>query len=103
VSALVCARVFVKPLIDRLLGRPLENALISARLGKVMKENDLRQDYVRAMLERRSDGALVATPFDVQDSSMQRTLAAAQCLIVRPPHAPRAEVGSPVEVLPLDF
>ena len=34
---------------------------------------------------------------------MQRTLAEADCLIIRPPHAPAAAAGSPVEVLPLDF
>jgi molybdopterin molybdotransferase len=103
VSALVCARIFVKPLIDRLLGLAPENPTVTARLGKAMKANDVRQDYVRATLERRPDGTLAATPFDIQDSSMQRTLAEADCLIIRPPHAPEAGAGSPVDVLPLDF
>ena len=73
VSALVCARIFVKPLIDRLLGREPETPTVTALLGKAMGANDLRQDYVRATLERQPDGALAANPFDVQDSSMQRT------------------------------
>jgi molybdopterin molybdotransferase len=103
VSALVCARIFVKPLIDRLLGLRPENPTVMARLGKAMKANDVRQDYVRATLEREPDGTLTAIPFDIQDSSMQRTLAEADCLIIRPPNAPQAGAGSPVEVLPLDF
>ena len=32
---------------------------------------------------------------------MQRVFADADCLIVRPPHAPPAEAGSEVMVLPL--
>ena len=103
VSALVCARIFVKPLIDRLLGREPETPTVTALLGKAMGANDLRQDYVRATLERQPDGALAANPFEIQDSSMQRTLAEADCLIIRPPHAPAAPAGSTVEVLPLDF
>ncbi len=103
VSALVCARIFIKPLIDRLLGLGPENPILTARLGHDMKANDLRQDYVRATLERRPDGSLITTPFPVQDSSMQHTLAEADCLIIRPPHAAAAAAGSPVEVLPIDF
>ncbi len=95
VSALVCARIFVKPLIDRLLGLPPENPIIAARLGKDMKANDLRQDYVRATLERRPDGSLIATPFPVQDSSMLRTLAEADCLIIRAPARGGCAGGQP--------
>jgi molybdopterin molybdotransferase len=103
VSALVCARIFVKPLIDRLLGLPPEHPMVTARLGTAMPANDLREDYVRARLEHHPDGTLTATPFDIQDSSMQKTLARAGCLIIRPPHAAAAASGSAVEVLPLDF
>jgi molybdopterin molybdotransferase len=103
VSALVCARLFLKPLLDAFLGRPPEDNLIPARLGTALPPNDTRQDYVRARLTRAEDGALVATPFTVQDSSMQRTLAEAAAFIVRPPHAPAAEPGSVVSILPVDF
>ena len=43
----------------------------------------------------------MATAFDVQDSSMMATLTAADCLIVRPPHAPAAAAGERVQILPL--
>ena len=33
VSALVCARLFLKPLIDALLGLPVGDDLVEARLG----------------------------------------------------------------------
>jgi molybdopterin molybdotransferase len=34
---------------------------------------------------------------------MLRTLAEAECLIVRPPHAVAAAAGDRVEILPIDF
>jgi molybdopterin molybdotransferase len=68
-----------------------------------MPENDTRQDYVRARIARGTDGILIATPFDRQDSSMQRTLAEAGALILRKPHAPAAAEGDWVEVLLVDF
>ena len=104
VSALVCARIFLKPMLDRLLGCERdEPESRPARLGVPLAANDRRQDYLRARMAGDGDGSLVVTPYDRQDSSMLRTLAAADCLIVRPPHAPAAPAGATVDVLPLDF
>jgi molybdopterin molybdotransferase len=103
VSALVCARLFLKPLLDGLLGLSTDEPVVEARLGVAMKANDGRQDYVRATLELAPDGSRTATPFARQDSSMQRTFRTAHCLIVRPPHAADASAGSLVAILPLDF
>ena len=101
VAALVCARIFLKPLVDALLGLPYTDDFIAARLGAPLKENDKRQDYLRARLERAADGTFTATAFGVQDSSMQRLLFEAECLILRPPFAAAAEEGDTVRVLPL--
>ncbi|MGH6908343.1 MAG: molybdopterin molybdotransferase MoeA [Aestuariivirga sp.] len=103
VSALVCARLFLKPLLDTFLGLAADEPVMEARLGAAMKANDGRQDYVRASLALAPDGGRTATPFAKQDSSMQRTFRDAHCLIVRPPHAPEAPVGTPVPILMLDF
>lgn len=103
VSCLVCARLFLKPLVDSLLGFDASESLVEARLGGAMKENDLRQDYVRSRLERKPDGTLLATPYAKQDSSMQRLMAEAECLIIRAPLAPAAQAGETVKILPLDF
>ncbi len=103
VSALVCARLFLKPLLDKMLGLPAGDDLVEARLGAAMKENDGRQDYVRATLEVAPDGSRTVTPFSRQDSSMQRTFREAHVLIVRPPHAPPANMGDFVKILGLDF
>ena len=103
VSSLVCARLFLKPLIDALLGLPMGDDLVEARLGASMKENDSRQDYVRATLRESPDGSRTVIPFAVQDSSMQRTFREAQALIVRPPFARVAGEGDVVKILRLDF
>ncbi len=103
VSALVCARLFLKPLLDGLQGLPAEEAPATARLGASMNANDSRQDYVRAKLEIAADGSRIATAFNKQDSSMQRTFRNAHCLIIRPPNAPEAGEGNLVPILNLDF
>lgn len=103
VSALVCARLFLKPLIEALLGLPTGDDLVEARLGASMKANDSRQDYVRATLVEAPDGSRTVTPFAKQDSSMQRTFREAQALIVRPPQAKVAGQGDVVQILRLDF
>lgn len=100
VSALVCAHVFLKPLLRKLLGLPTVNLLASARLGWAMPANDGRQDYVRARLAF-GDGEWLATPFPVQDSSMLATFADADALIVRPALAPAAGAGDEVAIVPL--
>ncbi len=103
VSALVCARLFLKPLLDAMLGLATGDDLAEARLGTAMKENDGRQDYVRARLAIAADGSRTVTPFSKQDSSMQRTFREADALIVRPPHAPAADKGDLAKILLLDF
>jgi molybdopterin molybdotransferase len=102
VSAFVCALLFLRPAIERLSGVTAEALPFeSARLGAPMKANDQREDYVRASLARDNDGWIV-TPFPVQDSGMLRTLALADALILRRPHAPAADSGQTVQILRLD-
>lgn len=97
VASLVCSHLFIRPLLARLGGRPDEAAAVDAVLGVPMAANDLRQDYVRAKVERRNE-SLVATPFPIQDSSMLRTFAEAGGLVIRPPFAPAAEAGDACKV-----
>ena len=99
VSTVVCALLFLKPALDRLSGAPTETAPQStARLGVALSKNDQRQDYLRSRLAHAADGVLEVFPFEAQDSSMMRLLAAADCLVVRPPHAPAVAAGT---ILPI--
>jgi molybdopterin molybdotransferase len=100
VSTLVCSLLFLKPALDRLSGLPDDNEpQQTARLGVALKQNDRRQDYLRARLVRAADGVLEAVPFEVQDSSMMRPLAASDCLVMRPPHAPALPAGAEVPIV----
>ncbi len=103
VSALVCARIFLKPLIGIMLGMDGRDVPVMARVATALPANDERQDYLRATLRYEEDGARVAQVFSKQDSSMQRHLRDADCLIVRPPRAPEVAKGALVPVLLLDY
>lgn len=101
VSTLVCAYLFLEPLVRHLARlRPAERKA-QAVLASPLPANDKRQDYVRTRLARRTDGTLSATPFGRQDSSMMQLFAAADGLVVRPPGAAEAPAGETVEVLVL--
>jgi molybdopterin molybdotransferase len=103
VSAYVCGFLFLVPLIRRLLGNSdVQAATETAVLGRDLPANDERADYLRASLARAPDGGLIATPFEVQDSSMVGLLAAADCLVIRAPYAPAASAGSPCTIVKFD-
>ncbi len=101
VSSYVCSVLFLRPALLRMQGLdPIERRL-KARLAVSIKQNDQREDYMRASLSRSPDGELIANPFESQDSSLVTVLARADCLIVRPPFAPAASKDDTVEILPL--
>jgi len=95
VSAFVTARIFLIPLIAHLSGAadPFPAPRI-ATLGEPLPANGPRADYLRAA--HRADTVMAAA---IQDSSMLRALARADCLIVRAPYAPAANPGDSVEIL----
>ncbi len=103
VSALVCAILFLVPALNALLGLPADPPPVTqAELGAAVPANDSRADHLRATLRPSDSGALIATPFPVQDSSMLRRLALADGLILRPPLAPALPAGALVQVIRLD-
>jgi molybdopterin molybdotransferase len=97
VSVAVTARLFLLPLVAQLSGAadPLPRTRV-ATLGEDLPANGGRTDYVRAVTRA---GLVHAAA--VQDSSMLRTLARSDCLVVRPPHAPAARAGDSAEILEL--
>jgi molybdopterin molybdotransferase len=102
VSSYVCSYLFLVPLIRALLGRStIHHVRETALLGRDLGANDQREDYLRARLETRADGALIATPVNHQDSSLLGNLAAARALVIRAPFAPAVTAGSPCEFLRL--
>ena len=105
VSSIVCAILFLAPAAAR-DGRRSRRRRGCQRTGAssapMSAANDVRQDYLRATLRRGADGALLASPFASQDSSLVKLLAQAQCLVIRPPHAPAAKRGEACRIIRLD-
>ncbi len=103
VSSVVCAILFLRPLLLALLGDPNAAADVSetARLDADLGANDARQDYLRATLSEE-DGAWRATPVESQDSSLVKLLAKSQCLVIRKPHAPAARRGVECRMIRFD-
>jgi molybdopterin molybdotransferase len=101
VSSIVCAILFLVPLIRHLQGDPDAGAPQDepAILGADLPANDGRKDYLRARLSRDGEGRPLATPASRQDSSMLRVLADSNCLIIREPHAPPTRAGDACRVM----
>jgi molybdopterin molybdotransferase len=103
-SALVCAALFLRPLMEAMLGRDPQNciAMRRARLEQDLLANGPREHYLRARLEVDDDGRQTARAFEDQDSSLISIFAAANALIRLSPDAPAQAVGALVDVLPLE-
>ena len=99
VSAMICTMIFVAPLIAALTGEERPPASETALpLAAPIEANGARQHYMRAKFVRR-DGRRAVEALPSQDSSLTAAFASADCLIVRPPHAPAAAEGESVAIL----
>ena len=97
VSAMVCGEVFLRPMIDKMLGLPVTARRRQALpLGADLHANGPREHYMRAEIR---DGAVFVA--DRQDSSLLSILSKADGLVVRPPHATALQKGDLVEVIDL--
>jgi molybdopterin molybdotransferase len=104
VSALVCTRLFLLPLLRALQGMPNpQEGWRKARTAVPLEANGAREHYMRATARQGEDGLALVTPVNSQDSSLLAPLAEADCLLVRPAGAPRLAAGSLVPILPLEF
>jgi len=103
-SSAVCGVLFLRPLIRALLGDPTadDDPSEPARLAAGLPANGARQDYMRATLARDADGGWLASALPDQDSSLVKTLALADGLIVRRIGAPPAQPREPCRVIPLE-
>jgi len=99
-SAFVCAELFLKPILAAYQGAPAEVRTLTALAAQPLAANGPREHWMRARLAWE-DGVVRATPYSDQDSSLVSVFAGADALLRRPPEAPAAAAGDPVEVLPL--
>ena len=100
-SALVCAELFLRPLLMTMQGADPALKMASAHLASALPANGPREHWMRARLTREQ-GRLVAGPMSDQDSSLVSVFAESGGLIRRAVNAPAAEAGGLVDVLPLE-
>ncbi|MFA5949668.1 MAG: gephyrin-like molybdotransferase Glp [Hyphomicrobium sp.] len=99
VSALICARVFLMPLVRALAALPsLAPSRAEARLGVMLEANGPRLHLMRGVFSQDVNGQLTVAPLVSQDSSLLSSLAASNCLIVRAPNATACAPGDLVEI-----
>ncbi len=93
VSAMVCARIFLRPALDVLHGLPAQAPRRrTLPLTQALPANGPREHYMRARIVD-IDGVPHLAPFDRQDSSLQSVLAEADALAIRPPNDPARAAG----------
>jgi molybdopterin molybdotransferase len=100
VSSVVCAILFVLPMLRAMQGAPEDH--IAPRphegvLAEPVEANGPREHYMRARLV----GATGLAALPDQDSSLLSVLAAADALLIRPPGDPARPRGFPATWLPL--
>jgi molybdopterin molybdotransferase len=103
-SALACAKLFLHPLIEAMLGcDPYACvAMRRARLVQALPANGPREHYLRAHLDVDGDGQQTVRAFEDQDSSLISVFTAANALIRLVADAPATPAGAMVDVLPLE-
>ncbi|MDT1063039.1 molybdopterin molybdotransferase MoeA [Paracoccus sp. CPCC 101403] len=100
VSAIVCGKLFMQPLIRAMQGLPPGDEPERAVLARDLPPEGDRQHYQRARLEKGA-GLEVIDPFTDQDSARQWILAEADALLVRPARDPARKAGEQVDFVRL--
>ena len=100
-SALVCAELFLRPLLAALTGADPTLPISAGILTAPLPATGPREHWMRAARAIDAEGRVQVTPFPDQDSSLIGVFSRADCLLVRPAGAPAAGVGEVVSLLPL--
>lgn len=100
-SALVCAELFLRPILNAFQGAASGPRVITARLASALPANGPREHWMRAKLSY-AEGQILAQPYRDQDSSLVTVFAGSDALLRRPPGMAAAAEGAVVEVLLLD-
>jgi molybdopterin molybdotransferase len=99
-AAMVTAQLFLKPLIDALLGLVAPPApLRRAHATRALPKTAGREEYLRAVLTLGDDGRASVRPADDQDSSLLSPFLSANALIRRPAHAPELPEGALADII----
>ena len=102
VSAIVCAHLFLLPLLRAMQGLPNPAPQTRrARLATDQPANGPRTHYMRARLTDAPDGLPMITPFNSQDSALLSILTEADALLIRPINDGPRRAGEVLDYLPI--
>jgi molybdopterin molybdotransferase len=96
VSAIVCAHLFLAPMLRAMQGQDPDIAYKTAILGADLPPNGPRAHYMRARLH-----AGEITAFAAQDSARLRLMVDADALLIHPANAPALPKGASVQYIAL--
>lgn len=94
-SALVCAHLFLAPL----LGVSWADRITTGRLTASVSKNGAREHFVRSQATLTTNGAISISPYANQDSSLLHPFLSCNALLRRIPGAPALGTGDPADVL----
>jgi molybdopterin molybdotransferase len=100
-SAMVCAELFLKPVMRAMMGAEPIPTFLKARLAAPLGKNGPREQLMRVLLAHDETGQLWAQALFDQDSSLVTVFAQAEGLMRRPARAEPAAVGELVDVIAL--
>ena len=99
VASLICALLFLRPCIDKLLGIDVDNKeKFYATLDRTLDEFDRSTDYLYAKLYENDKGDKFVTPVSAQDALMISVLTDTNCIIVVDKNM-KLQDGSEVEII----
>ena len=103
VSSAVSFEVFVRPVLRKLRGETtLHRHAVAAKATRDWRSPPSKKQFVRAVLERRTDGNHQVTPVGGQGSHLVADLAHANCLAVVPEGVDQVKAGDLLDCLLLD-
>ena len=94
-SALVCAHLFLRRLVEPLVATETFKAKASSQITK----NGPRETYMRGVASVGTDAVLSVYPLPNQDSSLLSPLSKANCFIKRPPNQSEIARDQMVEII----
>jgi len=103
VSAMVSFELFVRPALRKMQG----HSSLFRRTVTVTVEEDVKigaklTHFLRAIVKRNEDGALVARLTGLQSSGILTSMVKANALLIVPETSPKVEKGSQLKALMLD-
>ncbi|HEX2809341.1 MAG TPA: gephyrin-like molybdotransferase Glp [Kineosporiaceae bacterium] len=103
VSSMVSFEMFVRPVLRKLAGETsLHRYVVPAVSARPWSSPRGKRQFVRAVLERRSDGVSVVSPVGGQGSHLVADLAEATCLAVVPEQVTEVTIGMTLNCMLLD-